>query len=77
MIKRTLCDVRDKILLCENKEKTGRNSLQPRMARVFTTKNTYDYIATTMLNHYISTGYVAYVDKILGEKEDIANALEY
>ena len=54
----------------ENKEKT-------KMARVFTTKNTYDYIKTTMLNHYISTGYVAYVDKFLGVKEDIANVPEY
>ena len=75
MIKRTLCDVRDKILLCENKEKTGRNCLQPRMARVFTTKNTYDYIKLSVLKHYIDNGYVAYVQKILGEKDGIANVL--
>jgi hypothetical protein len=53
--------------LYENKEKT-QNLLRSRMVRVFTTKNTYDYIKATMLNYYISKGYVAYVDKILGEK---------
>ena|GEM_PF-6814833 len=58
--------------LCGNKEKTGKIIyLQPRMVRVFTTKNTYDYIATTMLNHYISIGYVAYVDKILGKNGEM------